>query len=410
MRSEVVIIGAGVSGLACAAALAKHAIRAVIVDARPVVGGRIRTVLPADGGPPLELGAQVVHGDRNPVLDLAGHGLPGIRSPAAAPLPRATAAWAVLRGRRVPLGALARGGIPPWAIEPMLTAGDPELPVSEWLDQRRIAGDHRLAAEEWFRQNWAAEPAQLSAAGVAAARRADATGDGEHAFDAGFGALAEALAAGADIRLRTPVRALRWTPGRAEVTTGAGQRLVARAAVITVPPPVVTAGRLAIAPLPPGKAAAARALPSGDGLCAIATMARAVPESAVVFDADGRGGFVRCAAGRPEVLIVAKARAAAAVRGAGPAGVLARVLPARLAGQVTGIRIADWGSDPWASGVFSYPAPGAARAGAAWAAPLGRTLFFAGEATTAGTLPPTVHGALSSGLRAASEVVEAWGR
>jgi monoamine oxidase len=225
----------------------------------------------------------------------------------------------------------------------------------------------------------------------------------------GYLALIETLAAGRDIRLRTPVRTLTWTPGQVEVTTGDGTRVTARAVVITAPPPVVL-GELAITPMPERKAAAARALPSGDGLCAVVTLSHAVSETAVVFDADGQGGFIRCQAGRPEVLIVAKAGAAAAVRAASIAGLVGRVFPRWPAPEVTGVRIADWGRDPWSAGVFSYPLVGAGWAAPAWAAPVERTLFFAGDATTAGSLPPTAHGALGSGLRAASDIVEAWGR
>ncbi|HEY2443925.1 MAG TPA: NAD(P)/FAD-dependent oxidoreductase [Streptosporangiaceae bacterium] len=414
------IVGAGISGMACAAALAKHDVRSVIFEARDAPGGRVRSYRPADGGPAVELGAQVIHGDRNPLLDLPGHGIPAAPSPRSRPLPRDAAAWAVLHGQVTSLAALARGGMPPWAAEQRLTAdrrGLPcdgpdggDVPVAAWLREQEVSGDHLLAAAEWFRQNWAAEPEVLSAGGVAAARRGDRCGDSEHAFDHGFTSLTEALAPACDIRLRAPVRSLTWTPGRAVVTVGDGALITARAAVITAPPPVVASGRLAITPWPAIKAAAAAALPSGDGLCAVVTLSRPVPRSAVVFDTDGDSGFVRAWAGRPEVLIVAKAGAAAAVRAADLAELTARVLPGRPAGQVTSVRMADWGRDPWSGGVFSYPKVQTAWAGPAWAAPLRRTLFFAGEATTAGSLPPTVHGALSSGLRAASEIVEAWGR
>jgi monoamine oxidase len=444
VRYDVVIVGAGISGLACAAELSRNGIQPVILEARDVIGGRIRTYRPPDGGPVLELGAQVIHGDRNPLRDLVRHGIAAAPSPPSQPLPRRIAAWTVLHGRVSPLGALASGGMPPWEAERRLTADgagradhrvsgrqedgrqeddhqgngasgsgpddDGDVPVASWLAAQRLTGDHMLAAAEWFRQNWAAEPADLSARGIACARRRDTTGDGEYAFEGGYRSLADLLAAALDIRLRTPARALTWAPGRVEVATGDGEQVTAAAAVITAPPPVAVGERLAIAALPPEKVAAAAALPSGDGLCAVATLSRPAPESAVVFDADGQGGFVRCTAGRPEVLIVAKARAAAAVRAAGLAGLVSRVFPRWPAPEVTGAQIADWGRDRWSAGVFSYPGVGAGWAGRAWAAPVQRTLFFAGEATTAGSLPPTVHGALGSGLRAAGQIVEAWGR
>ncbi len=98
--------------------------------------------------------------------------------------------------------------------------------------------------------------------------------------------------------------------------TASGVSLRARAVVVTVPPHVVTAGRLALPGLPPRKRAAAEILRPGDACCAVLTMSRPAPQSVVVFDADGAIGFIRCDEGRPEVLIVAKATAAASVRDA----------------------------------------------------------------------------------------------
>jgi monoamine oxidase len=109
------------------------------------------------------------------------------------------------------------------------------------------------------------------------------------------------------------------------------------------------------------------------------------------------------------VLIVAKGAAAAAVRMARLEDVVASVLPRRMTAEVIGARVADWGIDPWSAGAFCYPKVGCGWASPAWARPIARTLFFAGEATTARSLPPTVHSALGSGLRAARELVEAWG-
>lgn len=68
--------------------------------------------------------------------------------------------------------------------------------------------------------------------------------------------------------------------------------------------------------------------------------------------------------------------------------------------------VTRWKRDPFARGSYSYLGP-ASQPGDydAMAKPVGN-LFFAGEATC-GTHPATVHGAYLSGLRAASEVVEA---
>ena len=74
---------------------------------------------------------------------------------------------------------------------------------------------------------------------------------------------------------------------------------------------------------------------------------------------------------------------------------------------VEDVHVADWGADRLARGAYCFPASGADGARGQWAAPLGRTLFFAGDATCGPGEAGRVHGAISSGRRAASEVVAA---
>jgi len=67
----------------------------------------------------------------------------------------------------------------------------------------------------------------------------------------------------------------------------------------------------------------------------------------------------------------------------------------------------DWLHDPFARGAYSYPLVGGADAPADLAKPLRGTLFFAGEATDVSGSTGTVHGAISSGRRAAAQVKRA---
>lgn len=63
----------------------------------------------------------------------------------------------------------------------------------------------------------------------------------------------------------------------------------------------------------------------------------------------------------------------------------------------------DWQADPFSRGVYSYGMVGSDGAQETLAAPIDGTLFFAGEATAAGQTG-TVHGAIASGHRAAREI------
>ncbi|MER0446519.1 NAD(P)/FAD-dependent oxidoreductase [Streptomyces sp. Edi4] len=404
----VIVAGAGAAGLMCARTLADAGVAVLVLEARRRIGGRIRTFRPDDGGPPLELGAQVVHGAASPVHALAG--------PLDA-VPRTADARVVTEGRLAGLAALGHDGRAPWALQHRLAtaSGALEGSVADWLVTHRLSRAETRATREWFAQHWAVDPARLDARAVAAAHRGDGVGDGEYALPGGLDRLAAGLAAGLDVRLGTPVRSVEWAPGRVQVRTDQGE-LTARALVVTAPPAVVATGHLKIAGLPAAKSDAAARLPAGDACCLAVTYSRPAPVTratpTVVFDADGARGFVTSRPGRPQVLVVAKAGAADVVRAAADSPdsvgrLLAPALPWTARAEVRGVTVADWGASPWSLGAFTHAGPGAEAAAASWSAPLGDTLFFAGEATAAGRRLPWLHSALDSGLRAAHDILAA---
>jgi monoamine oxidase len=73
----VLVIGAGVAGLAAAGSLAEAGRHVLVLDARHRVGGRVLTCRPAGWPVPVELGAEFVHGSPPELLDIVrAAGLP----------------------------------------------------------------------------------------------------------------------------------------------------------------------------------------------------------------------------------------------------------------------------------------------------------------------------------------------
>ena len=68
MRSDVVVVGGGVAGLAAAVRLAEAGRRVTLLEARARLGGRVYTVLDPAEGHPIELGAEFVQGDSADLL------------------------------------------------------------------------------------------------------------------------------------------------------------------------------------------------------------------------------------------------------------------------------------------------------------------------------------------------------
>ena len=64
----------------------------------------------------------------------------------------------------------------------------------------------------------------------------------------------------------------------------------------------------------------------------------------------------------------------------------------------------NWEDDPFARGAYSYPLVGGSKAGESLAKPVRGTLYIAGEATVEEEASGTVHGAIRSGRRAATQL------
>jgi monoamine oxidase len=76
-------------------------------------------------------------------------------------------------------------------------------------------------------------------------------------------------------------------------------------------------------------------------------------------------------------------------------------------GSLSASYMHDWQSDPLTRGSYSWAKVGGADAFYELSRPLNARLFFAGEATDFTGHNGTVHGAMSSGYRAAKEVLAA---
>jgi monoamine oxidase len=82
------------------------------------------------------------------------------------------------------------------------------------------------------------------------------------------------------------------------------------------------------------------------------------------------------------------------------------VSPSLIEQQFLKLYFHDWLSDPFSLGAYAFGKVGCDGAAREMSVPIQNTLYFAGEATDTNGNTGTVHGAIASGNRAASQILQ----
>lgn len=233
----------------------------------------------------------------------------------------------------------------------------------------------------------------------------------------GYGTLITSYGDGLDLTLDCPVRAIDHADTRLNIITPHGN-IRAHAAIVSVPPSIISEGALRFAPELPDKMAAALALPLGlaDKLFLHLDQPDELPKDGHLFGAIERSdsaSFHLRPFGRPLIEAYFGGALARQLETDGEAAFAAFAidqLVALLGGgmrrRLRPIAASAWASDPYARGSYSYAMPGHAPARAVLGAPVDDRLFFAGEACSIHDFS-TAHGAYRTGVAAAEQLLAA---
>ncbi|HEX7091841.1 MAG TPA: NAD(P)/FAD-dependent oxidoreductase [Longimicrobiales bacterium] len=439
---DVVVVGAGVAGLAAAQALLDAGLDVLVLEARGRVGGRIHTHRDPLSPVPIELGAEFIHGTSPEIWD-------PVRAARLLVCEASDRFWR------------SRGGVL-WPMphfrarltEVMRRIGPRTPPGRSFADHLEICcggeqwAESREMAAAYVEGFHAAPVDRISLRALAEAESWDHGAPVEPSFHVldGYDRLAEWLARGViargALRLNTIVTAIRWRPHdvTVEARSAAGSALEpvhATRVLVTAPLGVLNArpdspARLRFDPAPGEALRAAARLEMGAVVKVVLRFREAFwehgPSEALEDGAPYRPikfiltdqAFptwwtmlpVRAPvlvgwAGGPAALRLAEVpveqrieRAVAAL--AGTLGVDRREVESRLEAW----HHHDWSADPFAGGAYSYVPVGGEDAREVLAQPVADTVFFAGEALAAGAAIGTVHGAIAAGQMAARRILE----
>ena len=439
ITTEVVIIGAGVAGLAAARMLIDAGVRVQLLEARERIGGRILTHREPDLPLPIELGAEFIHGSAPEVAEI-------VRAGRLTAIEVTGERWQV-QGKRLTKQddfwqRLDR------VMRKLPGKVRRDRSFQEFLDTRpggRSLARERTMAREFVQGFHAADVSRISARALA-----DGGSPGDDADEQRMGRILDgydrvpewlARGIGDSIRPSTIVRRIEWERGAVRIearesSSGRSVSVEAGAAIVTVP--------LALLGAAPDEEGAIRFSPAPPQLSAAAGLAMgAVMRISLWFDEAFWEKLPRRRPpkdGRPELLsflhtsdpdvpvwwTATPARVPLLVGWSGgpPAerlsalgreDLLGRALRSlsrqlgvsrqRLTSRLGGWWNHDWQHDSFARGAYSYSLVGGSDAARQLSRPADNTLFFAGEAADAEGRNGTVHGAIASGRDAARLVM-----
>ncbi|MGA8594757.1 MAG: NAD(P)/FAD-dependent oxidoreductase [Bryobacteraceae bacterium] len=427
LDADVIVAGAGVAGLAAASELSSAGKSVLLIEARNRTGGRILTEF-TERHPDLaiELGAEFIHGCHPTLYEFSRN--EGIELSEVS-----GTSYRQSDGRLLSLDNAAEGF---WDVLNSPDLARQDIAFSEFIQNASISDRNKMWTT-WFVEGFnGAFADRISTKALYHQQQAEDRIDGENSWriDSGYISLVmiyeRRVRQSAQLLLDTTIRAIDWGRGSVRVNAISREGQISansKAAIITVPLGVLLGkspeAAIAFSPEPeiyrdlrlldPGWAMRLSLVFSEP------VWADAAPGASFIFSPSDRfptwwtrpstsGHLLTGWNGGPKAAALAGLNKDELVDAAfiTLSALLGRDA-ADLKSKLESAHYHDWHNDPYSAGSYSYVTAGGFDFAQRASQPVEDTLWFAGEAMASDGYWGTVHGAIESGRRAASDLLHA---
>lgn len=413
-KKKVIVVGAGISGLAAARDLHDRGHEVVVLEAKDYIGGRIKTEI--IDGQKVELGASWIHGDiKNPVAKILTE--EGI---ALAPTKFETSAG-YKNGQRYEADEEQLETFSSY-LDGLKSELDDDVSLQQVWDNFVSQNPDLSIAEQkdlyhLLKMNIETElGAGLSDISALQYEEEDELKGGDKIVVGGYDRVINKLASGLDVRLKTVVNRVEDTGSSVEVVATDGQKFTADKVIVTVPLGVLKKDTITFVPtFPTHKQLAVDSLDMGNLHKTFLTFSGKFWDDVdyiSVFDDNQTkwADFINLEPilDTPTLLVLHAGADAVTLEGQteqqlGEAAFKALKSAYPSATEPTKVVSSRWWADQYTLGSYSYVPPGATLEMYDDIAESYGNIHFAGEHTNS-KYPSTTHGAYLSGIRAASEI------